>query len=152
MKQHVYTHSHHDSIQSAYLELHSTETALMKFQNDSLCNLDNGNCAIFIMLDLSLAFDTVDHRIQCVIIYGVNSPEMELVCGVPQGSALGPPLFSSYIGPVGDVVHRYGLTQHADDKDIYIAFKPRPEDVCRTEQMIENCWTELHTWFAQTFL
>ncbi len=41
---------------------------------------------------------------------------------------------------------------YADDKDIYIAFKPKPEDVNRAVQIIENCLTDVHTWFAQNFL
>ena len=131
MKVHIYTHCLHDPLQSAYVELHSTETALMKVQNDILCALDNGNCVILVMLDLSVAFDTIDHKIllsrlssrfgiygkalswlesyltgrtQCVAIDGVKSTERELACGVPQGSVLGPLLFTSYTVPVGDVV------------------------------------------------
>ncbi len=42
-------------------------------------------------------------------------------------------MFLSYTFPIGEVVSRYGLTHHVyvDDKDIYIAFKPKPEDVSR---------------------
>ncbi len=63
MKEHIYTHCLHDPLQSAYLELHSTETALIKVQNDILYALDNGNCVILTMLDLSAALNTVDHKI-----------------------------------------------------------------------------------------
>ncbi len=152
MKENIYTHCLHDPLQSAYLELHSIETALIKVQNDILCALDNGNCVILIMLDLSAAFDTVAHkillsrlssrfgirgkalswlesnltdRLHCVNIDGVKSTEWKLASGVPEGSVLGPPLFSSYTVPVRDVVRKHGLTHmYADDKDIYIAFKP----------------------------
>ncbi len=49
--------------------------------------------------------------------------------------------------PVGDVVCKRGLTHHvyADDKDIYIAFKPKPEDVNRAVQITENYLTDLRT-------
>ncbi len=178
MKEHIYTHCLHDPLQSAYLELYRTE---IKVQNDILCALDNGNCVILIMLDLSAAFDTVDHkillsrlssrfgirgkalswmesyltdRLQRVNVDGVKSTERKLACGVLQGSVLGPPLFSSYTVPVGDVVRKHCLTHHVyvDYKDIYIAFKPKPDDVNRAVQITENCLTDLRTWFAQNFL
>ncbi len=51
-------------------------------------------------------------------------------------------------------MRKHGLTHHvyADDKDIYIAFKPTLEDVNRAVQITENCLTDLRTWFAQNFL
>ena len=52
-----------DPLQSAYRNKHSTETALIKVQNDILSALDAGSSAIFLMLDLSAAFDTIDHDI-----------------------------------------------------------------------------------------
>ncbi len=177
MKEHVCTHCLHDHLKSAYLELHSTETALIKVQNDILCALDNGNCVILIMLDLSVAFDTVNHkillsrlsfrfgicgkavpwlesnltdRLQCVIIDGVKSTERKLVCAVPRGSVLGPPLLFLFV----DVVCKHGVTHHvyADDKDIYIACQPKSDNVNRAVQITENCLTDLHTWFAQNIL
>ena len=49
--------------QSAYKKHHSTETALIKVQDDILRAIDNNCCVILLLLDLSAAFDTVDHRI-----------------------------------------------------------------------------------------
>ena len=51
-----------DPLQSAYRDKHSTETALIKVQNDILSALDAGSSAILLMLDLSAAFDTIDLR------------------------------------------------------------------------------------------
>ena len=49
--------------QSAYKELHSTETALLRVKNEILMALDNQHCVLLILLDLSAAFDTVDHAV-----------------------------------------------------------------------------------------
>ncbi|PIK38724.1 putative RNA-directed DNA polymerase from mobile element jockey-like [Apostichopus japonicus] len=50
---------------SAYKPHHSTETALLRVQNDIQCMLDGGGIVILVLLDLSAAFDTVDHDVLC---------------------------------------------------------------------------------------
>ena len=52
-----------DPLQSAYRDKHYTETALIKAQNDILSALDAGLLAMLLMIDLSAAFDTIDHDI-----------------------------------------------------------------------------------------
>ena len=49
--------------QSAYKKLHSTETALLKIHNDILSSMDDGKVTALTLLDLSAAFDTIDHTI-----------------------------------------------------------------------------------------
>ena len=52
-----------ESFQSAYKCFHSTETALLKVQYDILCEIDNQKCIVLLLLDMSAAFDTVDHEL-----------------------------------------------------------------------------------------
>ena len=49
------------SVQSAYRKCHCTETAIARVLSDILMALDRGNLAALALLDLSAAFDTVDH-------------------------------------------------------------------------------------------
>ena len=52
----------HEEYQSAYKMLHSTETALPRVQHDIASVLDKNHAMLFVMLDLSSAFDTTDHE------------------------------------------------------------------------------------------
>ena len=52
-----------ESLQSAYKKHHSCETALLRVQNDILKAINDKQCVILLLLDLSAAFDTVDHKI-----------------------------------------------------------------------------------------
>ena len=63
LKDHVRNNNLDELFQSAYKAGHSTETALLRVQNDVLRAIDNGGCVMLLLLDLSAAFDTVDHSI-----------------------------------------------------------------------------------------
>ena len=116
--------------QSAYRKGHSTETALLKVQNDILMNMNRQHVTLLVLLDLSVAFDTVDHKIllhrlhsslgitgtalkwfelylsyrsQRVFSGGCLSDSIKLPYGVPQGSCLGPLLFTIYSSKSFDV-------------------------------------------------
>ena len=113
-----------DSFQSAYRAGHSCETALLRVYNDIVTTVGKGNGSFLVLLDLSAAFDTIDHdnlfyilekyvgiggsalrlirsyfsdRTQRVQIDGVLSDFASLLCGVPQGSVLGPMQFCLYL-------------------------------------------------------
>ena len=120
---------------------------LKKFRPVS--NLTFISKVILLMLDLSAAFDTIDHdillsrlcnvygitgdaldwfrsyltgRIQRVVIEDSVSVDQELDFGVPQGSVLGPRIYCMYTKPVSDIIQRHGLSHHsyADDTQLYM--------------------------------
>ena len=109
--------------QSAYKSPHSTETTLLKIQNDIVSSLDPGKAVALTLLDLSVAFDTIDHSFLYDCLYDwfgldgtvllwiksylSNQKQKIKICdsfsdsvilpfGVPQGSILGPLLFTLY--------------------------------------------------------
>ena len=60
---HMITNNLFPQLQSAYRSHHSPESALLKVTNDVLMNMDKGHVSLLLLLDLSAAFDTVDHGI-----------------------------------------------------------------------------------------
>ena len=62
LNNHLFANKLQEVLQSAYKQFHSTETALVKVQNDLLMALDAEGGALLVLLDLSAAFDTIDHE------------------------------------------------------------------------------------------
>ena len=170
-----------ESFQSAYKRFHSTETALLKVQNDILFEIDNQKCVVLLLLDMSAAFDTVDHELllermskrygvkgnalkwfrsylqdrkQFVMIDGIKSKVKDLRYGVPQGSVLGPILYLLYTSPIGDIIRWHGLDYHlyADDTQLYLSFKPTPAEQPGSIAKIEACVSEIDSWMLSNKL
>ena len=178
LTKHMDSNNLHTPVQSAYRPLHSTETALLKVVNDVLLTIDRGNGVIVVLLDLSAAFDTIDHKVlierlgerigitgkaldwfrsylsdrfQSIHLNGKSSKPILLVFGVPQGSVLGPVKFTIYQGPVYEIAELHGVSSHlyADDTQLYFAFDlDSPDDFNAALGKVEGCIEDIRQWMA----
>ena len=139
---------------------------------------DNGLVSVLVLLDLSAAFDTVDHglllhrlehtvgikgtalgwfksylsdRFQFVHVNDVSSTRTRVCYGVPQGSVLGPILFTLYMLPLGKIIRSHGINFHcyADDTQLYLSMKPE-----ETEPLakLQRCLNDIKSWMSSNFL
>lgn len=172
----------HEKFQSAYQSHHSTETALLRVQDDISGALDRNRGVMLAMIDLSAAFDTVDHskfitlledkyavkggaldwfrsylsgRQFSVKVDSFRSDQYPLNCGVPQGSVLGPVIFNMYTTPLERIVQRHKLHYHkyADDMQIYGEFDPKSDsDRQRIKHQLEHCLADIRAWMLKNML
>ena len=125
----------------------STSLAVMELIEEITNATDNKKHAIGVFIDLKKAFDTVDHRIlikklehygvrgaasdwlksylsnrkQFVNIDGCSSELLDVICGVPQGSILGPTLFILYVNDICNVSNLVKFILFADDTNVFCA-------------------------------
>ena len=169
LSEHVLLNNLDEELQSAYKSKHSTETALLKITNDILLETDKQKVVLLAFLDLSAAFDTVDHTIllnrlqtmfgiegtalqwfktylqgrsQSVIINNVTSEKKYLKCCVPQGSGLGPGLYCKYTLPLGIIIRIYSVLFHmyADDSQLYASLNATLHDEQISSIMCQESW------------
>ena len=159
------------AFQSVYRKHHSTESALLNIHNDILLNMAKGSVTALTLLDLSAAFDTIDHTVlldtlnvyyvisklalgwfksylsgktHSVKVGSTLSHPAALQYGVPQGSVLGPILFSLYTNPISSVIHSHSSINHhfyADDTQLYITLSPT--NFSHSIQKLKNCLNDI---------
>lgn len=162
--------------QSAYKAGHSTESALLRIKNDIHMSISQGHCVALTLLDLSAAFDTIDHNIllnrlsteygisdtvlrwftsylthrkQAVKIQDTLSSERSLPFGVPQGSVLGPVLFTLYTTPLSNIISTFTSLRHhlyADDTQIYVNLSP--ETFTESIKQLQDCLFAVQSWMS----
>ncbi|CAG2199519.1 unnamed protein product [Mytilus edulis] len=174
LNEHVKDHDLLPINQSAYRQFHSCESALLRLVNDILDGMEHQEVTAMIAVDLSAAFDTVDHSILIKVLeyqYGVNgtalkwidsylrprscrvnvssttSSERQLECSVPQGSCLGPWLYLVYAGTLFDIIPP-SITVYgfADDHTANKRFVPTLTNEMDAIRDLQDCAVHINTW------
>ena len=138
---------------SAYCKHHSTKTALLYIHDHLINAIGSRKISCLCLLDLSAAFDTTDLNILLTRLsswFGIHGTALHwlrsylssrcfrvkcnsdfsfqhtCLCGVPQGSVLGPLLFVTYTTPLSTLVSSLSLNHHlyADDTQLFVSFHP----------------------------
>ena len=165
--------------QSGYRQYHSTETALLHVASELFATMDEKKISLLALLDMSAAFDCVDHEILLERFhrkYGISDAasawlksyligrtlqvcyenqlsdkESVLFC-VPQGSVLGPLLFLLYTADVSVLVNNYGFKMHAFADDIQIVASCPVYSINDTVKQLFNCLSDVDVWMSQNRL
>ena len=155
-----------ETFQSAYGAHNSTETAFLDVTNCLLGSADEGKVPILTLLDLSAAFDTLDHsillarlsdmfgisgkafqcftsylsdRFQSVSVNGRVSSQKKLHYGVPQISVLGPILFTLDTQPLSDIISKRKCSYLKFADDTHLHRSSAPSDCHSLIHNVEQC-------------
>ena len=179
LQDHLYSQELLPHYQSSYRANFSTETLLVKLVDDILNGMESQEVTALVALDLSAAFDTVDHDLLLLILkshFGVDgiplawiksyldhrsfqvqvgsalSQSIEVPYAIPQGSLLGPVLFICYISTLSDIIQHTSTSMlgYADDHAVYNSFSPANE-VSALEELTELTM-RIRDWMRSSFL
>ena len=176
LSRHVSLHGLENENQSAYRRGHSTETALLSIKNQIHLSLARGEATAVVLLDQSAAFDTIDHdklfdclrkwfgdggrcldwfksylsdHTQCIKIGSVLSEARKLKFGVPQGSVLGPILFSLYTTSLSKVISKHPDVKfhlYADDTQLFIHLTHKNAEIAFDR--LGKCLEDVKLWLC----
>lgn len=178
---HCDTHNLLPDFQSAYRKNYSCETALIKIMNDLLWAMEDQKVTALMAIDLSAAFDTVDHSVLLDVLrvkFGVNdgalqwfntylrprnckvnvgksySATQDLSFSVPQGSCAGPVLYLVYASTIKEVIpENIDIHGYADDHALKLSFNASDrEEEHRSITNLESVAMDIKSWMDRNRL
>lgn len=179
LTEHLSNNSLYNAHQSAYTKHHSTETVLAYIHDRLLTAIGLRQVTGLCLLDLSAAFDTIDHKIlleRLSLWFGISekahnwfasylkSRSFQVSClsqislshsvdfGVPQGSVLGPVLFSLYTTPLSSLINSLNLNHqlYADDTQLFLSFSPLSFNASIVK--LESAFSSISAWMSSNLL
>ena len=173
------SHNPYNTCQSAYRPDHSTETVLLKVVNDLFLSPNKGNISVLALLDFSSAFDKIDHPMLVHILhtdFGITDAVLQCFSsymtdrthyislsnhcsalapvhsGVPQGSVLGPMLFTIYIKPLSAINDTHSITHHSFADDIQLQMSAPPDRISDLLHSMQSCISDVKAWATANML
>ena len=173
------SHNLYNTCQSAYRPGHSTKTALLKVANDLFLSHNKGNISVLALLDFSPAFDTIDHpilvhrlhaefgftdailqwfssyltnRTHYVSLSNHSSAFAPVHSGVPQGSVLGPLLFTIHAKPLSAIIDSHSIIHHSFSDDLQLQMSAPTGRISELLHSMQTCMCDVKAWATANML